>query len=84
MKDRTKVDKKNKKMIIQYAYLNTSKESCILYIRMKSLKFAIPGPFLFIFKQTLQFLQQIYVINVHPLYGAGIRTHNLLDMSLLP
>ena len=56
MKDRTKVDKKNKKMIIQYAYLNTSKESCILYIRMKSLKFAIPGPFLFIFKQKLQFL----------------------------
>ena len=32
-------------------------------------------PFLFIFglfKQTLQFLQQIYVKNVHPVYGAGI------------
>ena len=36
------------------------------------------------FKQTLQFLQQIYVKTVHPVYGAGIGTHNLLYMSLLP
>ena len=39
-----------------------------------------------LFKQTslLQFLQQIYVKNVHPVYGARIRTHNLGNMSLLP
>ena len=29
-------------------------------------------------------LQQINVKNVHRLYGAGIQTHNLLIMSLLP
>ena len=37
-----------------------------------------------LFKQALQFLQQIYEKNVHPVYGAGIQTHNLQDMSLLP
>ena len=49
-------------------------------------KWAIPGVFLFVclFKQSLQFLQQIYVKNVHPVYGAGICTHNIQDMSLLP
>ena len=37
-----------------------------------------------LFKQaSLQFLQQIYVKNVHPEYGDGIRTHNLQNMSLL-
>ena len=35
-------------------------------------------------KQTLQFLQQINVKNVHPVSGAGIWTHNLLITSLLP
>ena len=34
------------------------------------------------FKQTLQFLQ--YVKNVHPVYGAGIRTHDLRNVSLFP
>ena len=47
-----------------------------------------PASFSFIFglfKQTLlQFLQQINVKNVHPVSGAGIRTHNLLITSLLP
>ena len=46
-----------------------------------------PASFSFIFglfKQTLlQFLQQINVKNVHPVSGAGIRTHNLLITSLL-
>ena len=37
-----------------------------------------------LFKQTLQFLQDINVKNIHPVYGAGIRTHNLRNMSLLP
>ena len=44
-----------------------------------------PASFSFIFglpKQTLQFLQQINVKNVHPVYGAGIRTHNLQNVSL--
>ena len=47
-----------------------------------------PASFEFIFglfKQiSLQFLQQIYVKNVHPVYGAGIRTHNLQNVSLFP
>ena len=37
-----------------------------------------------LFKQTLQFSQQINVKNVHPVNGAGIRTRNLRNMSLLP
>ena len=38
-----------------------------------------------LFKQTsLQILQQIYVKSVHPVYGAGIWTHDLRDMSRLP
>ena len=48
---------------------------------------AIPGLFSVyfrLFKQILQFLQQICVKNVHPAYGAGIRTHDLNIMSLLP
>ena len=39
-----------------------------------------PASFSFIFdlfKQTIQFLQQINVKNVHPVYGAGIRIHGL-------
>ena len=37
-----------------------------------------------LFKQTLQFLQQIIVKNVQPVSGTGIRTHNLLITSLIP
>ena len=51
-------------------------------------KWANPASFSFIFglfKQTsIQFLQQIYVKNVHPVYGAGIRTHDLRNVSLFP
>ena len=36
------------------------------------------------FNQTSQFLQQINVKNVHPVYVTGIWTHNLLIMSLFP
>ena len=36
------------------------------------------------FKQTLHFLQQINVKNLHSVSGAGIRTHNFQNMSLLP
>ena len=43
----------------------------------------IANPFLFFvyFVQTIQFLQQINVINVHPVFCAGIRTHDILNMS---
>ena len=36
------------------------------------------------FQQTLQFLQQIYVINGHPVYCTGIRTHDLSNKSRQP
>ena len=39
-----------------------------------------------LFKQTIQFLQQINVkkCQVHPVYSTGIWTHDLLNMSCLP
>ena len=51
------------------------------------LKWAIRGIFFVyfrLFKQMLQFLQQYDVKNVHPVSGAGILSHNLLNASLLP
>ena len=36
--------------------------------------------FIFVFSNT-QFLQQINLKNVHPVYGSGIRTHDLWNMS---
>ena len=51
------------------------------------LKWANPGLF-FIYFWSFQtnntFLQQINVKNVHPVYGAGIQTHYLSDMSRHP
>ena len=35
-------------------------------------------------KQTLQFLQQYIVKNIHPVCGVGNWIHDLLDVSLLP
>ena len=47
-----------------------------------------PASFSFIFslfKTNINtILQQIDVKNVHPVYGTGIRTHDLQNMSLLP
>ena len=72
---------------------NQIKENVLAqWIRMYLLSFFLNGPtptsfsFIFgLFKQTsLQFLQQINVKNVHQVYGAGIRTHNLWNMSLFP
>ena len=37
-----------------------------------------------LFKQTLQFLRQINVKNVHPVFSTGIQTHDLQNVSLLP
>ena len=34
------------------------------------------------FQTNIKFLQQIYVKNVHPVYGAGIWTNDLHNMSL--
>ena len=51
------------------------------------LNWPTPASFSFIlglFKQTLQFLQQMYVKNVHPVYGAGIRTHDIQNVCLFP
>ena len=47
------------------------------------------GPFFVyfrLFKQIWQFIQQIYVKKCydHPVYGTGIWTHDLQNMSLLP
>ena len=47
------------------------------------LKMDHPRPLFRLFKQTLQSLQQINVKNVHSVYGAGIRNHDLQNMSLL-
>ena len=59
----------------------------ILIARVIFHEWAIPGlssVYFCLFKQTLQFLQQIKVENVHPVYGAGIWTHNLQITILLP
>ena len=37
-----------------------------------------------LFKQKLQFLQQINVKNVHSVYGVGIRTHDLRNILPKP
>ena len=61
--------------------------------QQRSVFFCKNGPssasFLFYFvfsKQKLQFSQQIYVKKCydHPVYGARIQTHDLLNTSLLP
>ena len=47
-----------------------------------------PASFSFIFglfqTNINTILQQINVKNVHPVYGTGIRTHDLQNVSLLP
>ena len=40
--------------------------------------------FIFVFLHKLHFYIKNMRKNVHPVYGAGIQTHNLQDMSLLP
>ena len=51
------------------------------------IKWAFPGLFFVYFRSFSDIhtiIQQINVKNVHPVYGAGIQTHHLQDMSLLP
>ena len=53
----------------------------------KFFKWANPGLFSFIFglfKEAIQFLQKINVKNVHPVYGAGIQTHDPTRPGLPP
>ena len=71
----------------RYSHLQPVWSDCIINWFFK--KWAILGIFLVyfcLFKQTLQFLYQIYVKKwyVHPVYGTMIQTHNLWNMSLLP
>ena len=52
----------------------TAEEGSMYILSPVFLKWAILGLFFIyfrLFKQTLQFLQQINVKNVHPVYGAG-------------
>ena len=46
-------------------------------------KWANPGLF-FVYFWSFQTNITIFTTNVHPLYGAGIRTHNLWNVSLFP
>ena len=42
-------------------------------------------PYIFcVFIQTIQFYNKLMQKYAHPVSGAGIRTHNLLNTSLLP
>ena len=58
----------------------------LFFASNKFYKWVIPGLFFIHFRsfQTTKNLQQIYMKKVHPVYGAGIRTHILLIMILLP
>ena len=69
-------------------HLDHSSTSMVLALKLiLKKKWANPSLFLHIFslfKQTIQFLQQINVKNVHPVYSTGIRTHDLSNMSRHP
>ena len=58
-----------------------------IYLFFVKKKWANPGLFSVyfrLFKQTLKFLQQINVKNVHEVSSTGIQTHNLMITSLPP
>ena len=76
---RDHLNKKDQSKLISLWALSNSKSGVLTcfkgYFYLK--KWAKPGLFFVYFchfKQKLQFFQQIYVKNVHPVYGAGIRT----------
>ena len=64
--------------------IESLRDKVITLCRYKVFFKNVPTPASFRFKQTIQFLQQINVKNVHPVYGAGIRTHGLLNTSSHP
>ena len=78
--------------IILQSYSAFMMSNMVLYLHTHIALF-LNGPtpasvsFIFsLFKQTIQFLQQINVkkCHVHPAYSTRIRTHDLLNMSHLP
>ena len=90
------VDKsKNAKLLLLILSITITSECCKQMPFCFLLKVPLPknGPtpasfsFIFgLFKQTIQFLQQINVkkCHVHPVYNTWIRTHDLSNMSCLP
>ena len=76
-------------MILSFVHFSITGDQRGEALKRDFFKWANPGLFLFIFslfKQTLQFLQQINVkkCHVHPVSGAGIRTHDLLERESPP
>ena len=51
---------------------------------IKNRPFPASSTFIFVFSNKCYNFYNKYVKNVHPVYGAGIWTHNLKGMSLLP
>ena len=74
----------------------TESKFCLIQTTLKLIRYNLKffnGPttasfclFIGLFKQSKQFLQHINVKkgHVYPVYGNGIRTHNLSNMSYLP
>ena len=67
---------------VQFNWIIFDRKENILFLKMGHSR-PLFNYFL-IFKQTLQFVLQIYVKNVHPVNGHGIQTHDLLNVILLP
>ena len=68
---------------IEVASLNPCESVCCFFLK----KWANPGLFIVYFRSfhtNNTMFQQIYVKNVNPVYGAGIRAHVLRNMSLFP
>ena len=60
------------------AYSKVQQPNCFTYVFFKKMGHPRPHFHLFLsFQTTLQLLQQINVKNVHPVYNAGIQTHDL-------
>ena len=80
------VTKKFKKILDACLYSRLFFEVAMIFFLKKLCQ---PGPLLFIFglfEQTIQFLKQnnLNKFHDHRVYSAGIRTHDLSNMSHLP
>ena len=81
--DDSKVMMQKKKINVQM-YREVLKTESQVYYLFSLLKWANPGLFYRLFSVFLKsFIQQIYVKNVHPVYGTGIQTYDPRNMSLL-
>ena len=79
------LDSNSRSLVLEATALPTAPHRCPTILHLKNGPTPASFPFIFsLFKQTT-FLQQINVkkCHVHPVYDAGIRTHDLLNMSLL-